>query len=54
MEVEGRVLRVFMFICIGEGRPQHACRQTGGSCGEKDRERTKGLCLFLLLNYCLA
>lgn len=39
MSVEARVFRVFVFICIGQGRPELACRQTGSSFGEKRKKK---------------
>ena len=39
MSVEARVFRVFIFICIGQGRPELACRQTGSSFGEKRKKK---------------
>lgn len=39
MSIEARVFRVFIFTCIGQGRPELACRQTGSSFGEKRKKR---------------
>lgn len=44
MSVEARVFRVFIFTCIGQGRPELACRQTGSIFGE--RRKKKGPVLF--------